>query len=234
MRCRDGRIWTPFRGVVGSLSGRSPTTPSPRELPGTLRGKYVGKPPACPPLLVGAANRASTGTDSLDTAQGLQVEKRGRHPLALGICSSDLVVENGRMTNWWTGWSVLISIGVAVLVLWLVLLVALWVGRPDQLSLRDALRLLPDIARLLHRLAADKTLPRGVRIRLWLLLAYLAIPIDPIPDFIPVIGYADDAIVVAFALRSVTRHAGGDALERHWPGTPDGLAAVRRLARLPR
>ena len=49
------------------------------------------------------------------------------------------------------------------------------------------------------------------------------------PDFIPVLGYADDAIIVAFALRSVTRRTGAEAITRHWPGTPDGLAVVRRL-----
>ncbi len=130
-------------------------------------------------------------------------------------------------------WSTLISVGVGLVLLWAALLVALWLGRPARLLIPDALRLLPDVVRLLRRLAGDKALPRGVRTRLWLLLAYLAMPIDLVPDFIPVLGYADDAIIVAFALRSVTRHAGPDALARHWPGTADGLAAVRRLARLP-
>lgn len=76
-------------------------------------------------------------------------------------------------------------------------------------------------------------MPRGVRVRLWLLLLYLASPIDLIPDFIPVLGYADDAIIVAATLRSVGRHAGPDAISRHWPGTPDGLVALRRLTRIP-
>jgi hypothetical protein len=62
---------------------------------------------------------------------------------------------------------------------------------------------------------------------------YLLTPIDLIPDFIPVLGYADDAIIVAIALRSVTRHAGPEALDRHWPGTPAGLATLRQLAGLP-
>jgi uncharacterized membrane protein YkvA (DUF1232 family) len=119
------------------------------------------------------------------------------------------------------------------LILWLALIVALWIGRPDDLRIKDALRLLPDLVRMLRRLASDRELPRGVRVRLWLLLAYLALPIDLIPDFIPVIGYADDAVIVALALRSVTRRAGPDALNKHWPGTPDGLSAVRRLAGLP-
>jgi uncharacterized membrane protein YkvA (DUF1232 family) len=71
-----------------------------------------------------------------------------------------------------------------------------------------------------------------VRIRLWLLLAYLASPIDIIPDFVPVAGYADDAIIVALTLRSVVRRAGPSPLKQHWPGTPDGLTVVRRLAGL--
>lgn len=72
----------------------------------------------------------------------------------------------------------------------------------------------------------------GVRVRLWLLFLYLAMPIDLIPDFIPVIGYADDAIIVAAVLRSVVRKAGPDAIRRNWPGTPHGLATVWRLAGL--
>ena len=81
-------------------------------------------------------------------------------------------------------------------------------------------------------MAADPGVPRGVRWRLWALLAYLVLPVDLVPDFVPVVGYADDAVVVALALRSVVRSAGPEALDRHWPGTPQGLRAVRRLAGL--
>lgn len=131
------------------------------------------------------------------------------------------------MSSWW---HVLMGVVGGLLLLWVALVVALWVSKPDELRLREAMRLLPDLLRLLKRLASDKSLPRGVRLRLWLLLGYLAMPLDLIPDFVPVIGYADDAVVVAIALRSVTRRAGPEALDRHWPGTPDGLAAIRRLA----
>jgi uncharacterized membrane protein YkvA (DUF1232 family) len=95
------------------------------------------------------------------------------------------------------------------------------------------MRLLPDTLRLLRRLATDGTIPRGVRMRLWLLFVYLAVPVDIIPDFIPIIGYADDAIIVCVVLRSVVRRAGADAIRRNWPGTEDGLAALWRVAGLP-
>ena len=129
---------------------------------------------------------------------------------------------------------ILLGVATGLLLLWLALLIVLWrlTGRSDSGALRDTLRLLPDLLRLLKRLAADPTLPRGVRLRLWLLLAYLITPIDLVPDFIPVIGYADDAVVVALVLRSVVRRSGVEAVERHWPGTPDGLATVLRAARI--
>jgi uncharacterized membrane protein YkvA (DUF1232 family) len=90
------------------------------------------------------------------------------------------------------------------------------------------------VLRLVCRLAGGKTLPGSVRIRVGLLLAYLAIPIDLIPDFIPVLGYADDAIIVTAVLRSVVRRAGLGAVRAHWPGTDDGFAVVARLTGLTR
>ena len=133
-------------------------------------------------------------------------------------------------------WHVILALLTGLALLWLALVVSLYlVGRrqAEPTRLRDALRLIPDVVRLLRRLAADPTLPSGVRIRLTLLLVYLALPIDLVPDFIPVVGYADDAVVVAIALRSVARSAGVEAIDRHWPGTPEGLQAVKQLAGLP-
>lgn len=65
-----------------------------------------------------------------------------------------------------------------------------------------------------------------------MLMVYLALPIDLISDFIPVLGYADDAIVVVAVLRSVVRRVGLEPLRGHWPGTPDGFTARCRLAGL--
>ena len=116
--------------------------------------------------------------------------------------------------------------------MYLVLLGTLVALRPKGNLLKETLRLLPDLVRLLRRLAGDRSVPRAARARLWLLLAYLAIPIDLVPDFVPVLGYADDAIIVSLVLRSVVRRAGPHVIRRHWPGTADGLAALSRLAGL--
>jgi len=129
---------------------------------------------------------------------------------------------------WWA--DLVISLGAAIVLMWVALIVVLWRSGRGFGGVAEAARLLPDLLRLVSRLARDGSLPRGVRIRLWLLLGYLASPLDLIPDFVPVVGYADDAIIVALALRSVVRVAGPDPLERHWPGSPEGLAVVRRLA----
>jgi uncharacterized membrane protein YkvA (DUF1232 family) len=126
--------------------------------------------------------------------------------------------------------------GTAVLIalafVWTTLIITLVLLRPKGGLLREAMRILPDTIGLLRRLATDRSVGVGVRVRLWLLFAYLANPIDLIPDFVPVLGYADDAIIVAAVLRSVVRRAGPDAIRRNWPGTAEGLAIVWRLARL--
>jgi uncharacterized membrane protein YkvA (DUF1232 family) len=125
-----------------------------------------------------------------------------------------------------------VTIAIGLVLTYAVLLGALLVARPKGKLLGEALRLLPDLLRLLRRLAADASVPRAVRVRLWLLLGYLAVPIDLVPDFVPVLGYADDAIIVSLVLRSVVRRAGTPVVHRHWPGTEDGLAALGRLTGL--
>jgi uncharacterized membrane protein YkvA (DUF1232 family) len=132
-----------------------------------------------------------------------------------------------------TAIDVVLGVVIALAFAWSALVIALLLGRPRGSALSEAVRLLPDTIRLLRSLAADRTLPRAIRVRLWLLFVYLAVPFDLIPDFIPVIGYADDAIIVALVLRSIIRRAGPDAVKRHWTGTPEGLAALLRVARLP-
>ena len=127
---------------------------------------------------------------------------------------------------------VLVGVVAGLVATWLAVLVALLVVRPRGSLLKESMRLLPDLLRLLRDLAADRGQPRGVRVRLGLLIAYLALPFDLVPDFIPVIGYADDVVVVVWTLRSVVRAVGLPELRRHWRGSDDGFEALRRVAGL--
>jgi uncharacterized membrane protein YkvA (DUF1232 family) len=83
---------------------------------------------------------------------------------------------------------------------------------------------------LFARLARDRCVPRHQRIALVLLGAYLASPIDLVPDFIPVVGYLDDAIIVALMLRWILRTCEVETIRSRWPGPPASFALVLRLA----
>jgi len=121
---------------------------------------------------------------------------------------------------------------VGLATLWVIFVVALVIARPKGLRPADAARLMPDLVRLARDLARDREIPRHVRARIWFLVAWMLSPIDLIPDVIPVIGVADDAVLAYFVLRSVVRAAGRDVLARNWRGRPEGLLAVERMLRL--
>jgi uncharacterized membrane protein YkvA (DUF1232 family) len=130
-------------------------------------------------------------------------------------------------------WIIALALIGSLIVLWLILIVVLLAVKPETTTLTDTLWIVPDAARLIDRLARDKTVQRGLRARLSLLVLYLALPIDLIPDFIPVLSYADDPTLIALTLRSVVKREGVEPIQRHWPGTPEGLHALARLCRLP-
>ena len=129
---------------------------------------------------------------------------------------------------------VAVGVALALILAWAALLLTLLAARPNKNTVTESLRLLPDLVRLVTRLAKDRSQPRGVRIRIALLLAYLACPIDLVPDFVPVLGYADDVIIVLLTLRSVIRLVGETPLRKHWPGTPAGLDAIVKLTQASR
>ena len=106
-------------------------------------------------------------------------------------------------------------------------------GVGGKVGLRDAVRLLPDAVGLVRRLATDRTMPRSARWPVLLLVGYLAVPIDVIPDFVPVVGYVDDLMLVSVVLRRLIQQAGPDKIAEHWPGSPEGLVALRTALRLP-
>ncbi len=96
---------------------------------------------------------------------------------------------------------------------------------------RELAAFLPDCAVLIKRLLGDPRVPRRAKVALALLVPYLALPFDLIPDFIPVLGQLDDAVLVAAALAYAVRSAGREVVEELWPGSERGLRAVLGLAR---
>src|SRR5713101_7984506 len=127
---------------------------------------------------------------------------------------------------WWKTAAVVVA---GLLVIWLLFLIVLVVSRPDQGSLREGARVLPDTLRLIRRLAVDRLVPRSARLPLWFLIGYLAMPFDLVPDFLPVVGFADDLIVTSLVLRHLIHRAGPEKVREHWPGSPEGLSTLGRV-----
>ena len=123
-----------------------------------------------------------------------------------------------------------LAIAAIALVVWIgfiVLLVAL--GR--RALARELATLVPNLTRLFAGLVRDPRVPLRAKIVLGVTALYLAMPIDVIPDFVPVAGSLDDAIVAAFALRFVVRTSSPEIVAEHWPGDPATLRRILWLAR---
>ena len=128
--------------------------------------------------------------------------------------------------------STLVGLAVALVATWLALGVLAFAVRSPGRSLGETMRVFPDSLRLAAALYRDRTLPGSVRWRLRVALIYNVQPINLIPDVVPVIGFADNVAVLAWALRGAVRAAGEDAVERHWRGSSASLEAVYRALRL--
>ena len=95
---------------------------------------------------------------------------------------------------------------------------------------RALARFVPDCIVLFKRLLADPRVEWWRKALLVVVLVYLASPIDLVPDFIPVAGQLDDAILVVVALRVLLRGSGPRVLAEHWPGPSRSLMVILRFA----
>jgi uncharacterized membrane protein YkvA (DUF1232 family) len=128
---------------------------------------------------------------------------------------------------WW-GWS-LVGIAVLALVYAAFVLALVLFGRSSDA--RALATFIPDCIVLVTRLAHDPRVSRRRKLLLLALVGYLALPFDLVPDFIPIAGQLDDAIIVALVLRSLVRSGGEDLIRELWPGPERSLALIVRLAR---
>ncbi|MFL5959134.1 MAG: YkvA family protein [Gaiellaceae bacterium] len=128
--------------------------------------------------------------------------------------------------NWWV--SLLVTLGV-LLAVWAAF-VAWLLANGRGGDARALATFIPDCIVLVSRLARDPRVPRRRKLLLLALVGYLALPFDLVPDFIPVAGQLDDAIVVALVLRRFVRAGGAPLIREHWPGPGRSLDLILRLA----
>ncbi len=100
--------------------------------------------------------------------------------------------------------------------------------------LRDAALMLPNLVKLVTRLLRDPRVPRRSKVALGLAAAYVASPIDLVPEFIPVIGWADDVLFILLAIDSLIERSGSEIVEEHWDGPGDVLGIIREVLGLTR
>jgi uncharacterized membrane protein YkvA (DUF1232 family) len=122
----------------------------------------------------------------------------------------------------------LLIVALCILVVYAAFVAALIVAGRRR-DARDVVRFIPDCIVLVRRLVADPRVHRRHKLLLGALVGYLALPIDLVPDFIPVAGHVDDVLVVVLALRVVLRASGSELLREHWPGPERSLAFVLRF-----
>lgn len=114
--------------------------------------------------------------------------------------------------------------------LWLVVILAL-IGLRRRSMARELVALIPNLVIMFRGLLRDPRVPRSSKLLLWLAVGWLISPIDVIPEFVPVVGPFDDAIVAALVLRHVLRRTDRNVLIEHWRGNPATLDAIIRIGR---
>jgi uncharacterized membrane protein YkvA (DUF1232 family) len=130
------------------------------------------------------------------------------------------------LTTW-----VLLGVAAVVVLYLIVVLTLVVIGRHEDARALGGF--IPDCVVVVKRLLRDPRVPRRRKLLLGFVVLYLASPIDLVPDFVPVAGQLDDAIVVALALRVILRSGGDELLREHWPGPERSLDVIRRLMLTP-
>ncbi|MEX0984848.1 MAG: DUF1232 domain-containing protein [Actinomycetota bacterium] len=126
----------------------------------------------------------------------------------------------------------LLALVIAAAIYAAVLLGLILAGR--RVAAKELATLLPNLLLLFKDLARDPRVPRGAKV--WIVIGglWLASPIDLLPEFLPVIGPLDDAVVAALVLRYLVRRAGVEVVSEHWRGEPATLERLLEAARISR
>jgi uncharacterized membrane protein YkvA (DUF1232 family) len=118
--------------------------------------------------------------------------------------------------------TLIVAAGIVVILYAIAVAVLLLAGR--KTAARELAMLVPNLAILFKELLRDPRVPRGSKALLWFGAAWIASPIDLIPEFVPFLGPLDDAVVAALILRHLVRKAGSEVVAEHWRGDPATIA----------
>jgi uncharacterized membrane protein YkvA (DUF1232 family) len=127
---------------------------------------------------------------------------------------------------------VLVALAVVLAIYALAVLALLVVGR--RVAAKALATLIPNLLSLFRGLLRDPRVPFGSKVVVWIGVVWIASPIDLLPEFLPVIGPLDDAVVAALVLRHLVRRAGEDVVRDHWRGDPRTLDRILRVASIGR
>jgi uncharacterized membrane protein YkvA (DUF1232 family) len=108
-------------------------------------------------------------------------------------------------------------------------LALIFAGR--KVAAKELALLVPNLVLLFKDLLKDPSVPRGPKALLWFGIVWLVSPIDLLPEFVPVVGPLDDAVVAALVLRYLVRRAGEDVVRGHWRGDPATIDRILRATR---
>jgi uncharacterized membrane protein YkvA (DUF1232 family) len=97
-----------------------------------------------------------------------------------------------------------------------------------RVAAKELALLVPNLALLFKDLLKDPAVPRGPKALLWVAIVWIVSPIDLLPEFLPVLGPLDDAVVAALVLRYLVRRSGEDVVRAHWRGDPSTIDRILR------
>src|SRR3954465_14224995 len=126
-------------------------------------------------------------------------------------------------------WLVALLVAVGIYVV----LVAALIASGRRVAAKELALLVPNLVLLFKDLLRDPVVPRGPKIALGIGVVWLISPIDLLPEFLPVLGPLDDAVVAALVLRYLVKRAGVGVVRSHWRGDPAPLTPILRAARIP-
>lgn len=104
----------------------------------------------------------------------------------------------------------------------------------EDATWKELLLFLPDVGKLLWRVARDRRVPWHAKAVAVGAVTYIVSPVDVVPDLVPGLGQLDDLLILAKAVQYLFNHTGYDLLRELWDGSDDGFTLLLVVAGIER